>query len=94
MDIKGPGLRSDVTNDVSSSHHLSAPAQPEEDPPGVDSSWYVALRECYHSVFGHIDLTVLSSIQVLSLGMFLLTILHTNTAFAFPSPTILSLFPR
>lgn len=43
MDIKEAGFRSDVTNGVSSSHHLSASAQPEEDPPGVDSSWYVAL---------------------------------------------------
>lgn len=70
MDIKGPGLRSDVTNDVSSSHHLSAPAQPEEDPPGVDSSWYDALPVYYAFVFCDIGLTILS-IQVLSLRMFL-----------------------
>ena len=52
--FEGELERNDVTNGVSSSHHLSAFAQPEEDSSGVDPSWYVALWDCYHSNSGHL----------------------------------------
>lgn len=43
---------------ISSSYHLSASAQPEEDPPRVAPSRYVAFGTHCDSTFGHVGLTM------------------------------------